>query len=156
FVALLALLMCAIALNFMGLFEVSGRFIDIGSQLTEGSGTKSAFFTGVLACIVASPCTAPFMGTALGFAMIQPPEIALTIFAALGLGMAFPMGILGFVPNLACVLPKPGPWMEGFRQFMVFPLLLTMIWLIWVYGEQTSPLDMAYLLGACIMLALGV
>src|SRR5690606_26721059 len=121
--------------------------------LTEGHGARSAFFTGVLATVVASPCTAPFMGTALGFALGQPPLFALSVFAALGLGLALPMLLLGWVPALARLLPRPGPWMDGLRQLLAFPLYLTCIWLLWVYGEQTSPLAMAWLLAALTALA---
>ncbi|MES2206309.1 MAG: protein-disulfide reductase DsbD domain-containing protein [Pseudomonadota bacterium] len=155
FVAALALLMCGIALNFMGLLEIGNSFSGVGQNLTEGHGKKSAFFTGVLACIVASPCTAPFMGTALGFALSQSISISLAVFIALGLGMAFPMLLISFVPVFGRCLPRPGAWMESFKQLMAFPILLTAIWLTWVYGEQTSVLDMAHLLASSVFLALG-
>src|SRR5690606_29046032 len=122
-------------------------------RLTEGQGARASFFTGALAVVVASPCTAPFMGTALGWALAQPALAALAVFAALGIGLALPMLLLGFVPALARMLPRPGPWLEGFRQFLAFPLYLTVAWLLWVYGEQTSPLGMAWLLVALTVLA---
>jgi thiol:disulfide interchange protein DsbD len=144
------------ALNFAGLFEFSPRLMGVGQQLTSTDNGKenhrSAFFTGVLACLVASPCTAPFMGTALGFAMTLPMFIGLSIFVSLGLGMASPILLIGFVPKLGRYLPRPGAWMHAFKQFMAFPLLLTVIWLLWVYGGQSSLLSMTLLLSTCVLL----
>ncbi len=153
FVAGLALLLFAMALSFSGVWEFGGRLAGAGQRLTEGHGARASFFTGALAVVVASPCTAPFMGTALGWALAQPVAAALAVFAALGLGLAAPMLLLGFVPALARALPRPGPWMDGFRQLLAFPLYLTVVWLLWVYGEQTSPLGMAWMLAALTALA---
>jgi thiol:disulfide interchange protein len=153
FVAGVALLLFAMALSFSGVWEFGGRLAGAGQKLTEGQGARASFFTGALAVVVASPCTAPFMGTALGWALAQPAAAALAVFAALGLGLAAPMLLLGFVPALARALPRPGPWMIGFRQLLAFPLYLTVVWLLWVYGEQTSALGMAWLLAALTALA---
>ncbi len=153
FVAVVALLLFAMALSFSGVWALGGRFVGAGQRLTEGRGARAAFFTGALAVVVASPCTAPFMGTALGWALVQPTASALAVFAALGVGLAAPMLVLGFAPALARALPRPGPWMEGFRQLLAFPLYLTVVWLLWVYGEQTSALGMAWLLAALTALA---
>jgi thiol:disulfide interchange protein len=153
FVAGVALMLFAMALSFSGVWEFGGRFVGAGQRLTEGHGARASFFTGALAVVVASPCTAPFMGTALGWALSQPAVAALAVFAALGLGLAAPMLLLGLVPALAHALPRPGPWMEGFRQLLAFPLYLTVVWLLWVYGEQTSPLGMAWLVAALTALA---
>ena len=153
FVAGVALLLFAMALSFSGVWEFGGRIAGAGQRLTEGHGARASLFTGALAVVVASPCTAPFMGTALGWALSQPAPAALAVFAALGLGLAAPMLLLGFVPALARVLPRPGPWMDGFRQLLAFPLYLTVVWLLWVYGEQTSALGMAWLLAALTALA---
>jgi thiol:disulfide interchange protein len=153
FVAAVALLLFAMALSFSGVWEFGGRIAGAGQRLTEGHGARASFFTGTLAVIVASPCTAPFMGTALGWALVQPAAAALAVFVALGLGLAAPMLLLGFVPALARALPRPGPWMDGFRQLLAFPLYLTVVWLLWVYGEQTSALGMAWLLAALTALA---
>ncbi|GHA80353.1 protein-disulfide reductase DsbD family protein [Cognatilysobacter bugurensis] len=153
FVAAVALLLFAMALSFSGVWEFGGRLMGAGQTLTEGQGARASFFTGALAVVVASPCTAPFMGTALGWALAQPAAAALSVFVALGLGLAAPMLLLGFVPALARALPRSGPWLEGFRQFLAFPLYLTVVWLLWVYGEQTSPLGMAWLLAALTALA---
>ncbi|MBL4574750.1 MAG: thioredoxin family protein, partial [Opitutaceae bacterium] len=95
-----------------------------------------SFFTGVLATIVATPCTAPFMGSALGFALTQPASVSLLVFTALGIGMATPYLILSVFPSLLRLLPKPGAWMETFKQVMAFPLIATLIWLILVLGYQ--------------------
>jgi thiol:disulfide interchange protein DsbD len=156
FVAAVALLLFAMALSFSGVWEFGGRFMGMGQRLTEGHGARASFFTGALAVVVASPCTAPFMGTALGWALAQPAVAALAVFAALGLGLAAPMLLLGFLPALARALPRSGPWLEGFRQLLAFPLYLTVVWLLWVYGEQTSPLGMAWLLAALTALAFGL
>jgi thiol:disulfide interchange protein DsbD len=156
FVAGLALLFFVLAMNFAGLFEFGGRFAGLGQRLAAGRGDRAAFFTGVLACLVASPCTAPFMGVALGVALTLPTGAALAIFAALGLGLALPILALGWVPGLARALPRPGPWMETFRRALAFPLLLTVTWLLWVYGEQTSVLAMSWLLAALVGAAFGL
>ena len=156
FVAGVALLLFAMALSFSGVWEFGGRITGTGHRLTLGHGARASFFTGALAVVVASPCTAPFMGTALGWALAQPAAAALAVFVTLGLGLAAPMLLLGFVPALARALPRPGPWLEGFRQLLAFPLYLTVVWLLWVYGEQTSPLGMAWLLAALTALAFGL
>ncbi|NGX17317.1 thioredoxin family protein [Wenzhouxiangella sp. XN24] len=157
FVAALALLFFVLAMNFAGLVEFGGRGLaGLGQRLVRGHGDRAAFFTGVLACLVASPCTAPFMGVALGAALALPAPAGLAVFAALGLGLALPILALGWVPGLANVLPRPGTWMETFRRALAFPLLLTVCWLLWVYGEQTSVLAMSRLLAALVTVAFGL
>ncbi|NGP52532.1 protein-disulfide reductase DsbD domain-containing protein, partial [Thioalkalivibrio sp. XN8] len=156
FVAALVLLFFVMAMNFAGLFEFSGRLAGAGQRLAQGRGDRAAFFTGMLACLVASPCTAPFMGVALGVALTLPVPGALAIFAALGLGLALPILLLGWVPGLARRLPRPGPWMDTFRRLLAFPLLLTVVWLLWVYGEQTGVLAMSWLLAALVGVAFGL
>jgi DsbC/DsbD-like thiol-disulfide interchange protein/cytochrome c biogenesis protein CcdA len=157
FVAALALLFFVLAMNFAGLFEFGGAGLaGAGQRLVTGRGDRAAFFTGVLACLVASPCTAPFMGVALGVALALPAPSALAIFAVLGLGLALPILALGWIPGLARLLPRPGPWMETFRRLLAFPLLLTVAWLLWVYGEQTSALAMSWLLAALVGVAFGL
>jgi thiol:disulfide interchange protein/DsbC/DsbD-like thiol-disulfide interchange protein len=153
FVAGIALLLFAMGLSFSGVWEFGGRLAGAGQKLTEGQGVRASFFTGALAVVVASPCAAPFMGAAIGWALAQPALATLAVFVALGLGLAAPMLLLGFVPAIARALPRPGPWLQGFRQLLAFPLYLTVVWLLWVYGEQTSPLAMAWLLAALTALA---
>lgn len=142
----LAYLFFAMALLLSGRYSLGSSFSGIGQKLTEGHSLKSSFFTGALACIVASPCTAPFMGGALGYAITQPAHISLGIFAALGFGMALPFLLLSYYPSLSRHLPKPGQWMETFRQFLAFPLYLTALWLLWVLGRQAGS-DAIILLG---------
>ncbi len=149
----LALLFFVIALNLFGLFEVGGRLQNTGAGLTAGGDSKSAFFTGVLAVIVATPCTAPFMAGALGFAFTQPVAITLTVFLALGIGLALPFLLLSYMPGLLSKLPKPGPWMETFKQVLAFPMLAASIWLVWVVVTQTGAGGVVRILSA--MLAVG-
>ena len=156
FVGLLALLFFAMALALSGLAELGTSFMGVGSSLTQGTNHKSSFFTGVLAVVVASPCTAPFMGTALGFALTQNTATALLVFAALGLGMALPMVALSYSTTLRRWMPKPGAWMVTFRQFLAFPLYMTVIWLLWVAGRQAGVDVFATLLVACLMVALSL
>ncbi len=153
FVLLLAYLMFAIGLNLAGMFSFSGgRFAGMGDALTQRSGGSGAFFTGVLAVVVATPCTAPFMGVALGFALSQPMMIALAIFLALGLGMAMPFLLLSIFPQALRVLPRPGPWMERFRQFLAFPMFATAAWLVWVLAQQSGPNGLALALAGMVLI----
>ena len=156
FVALLAYLFFVLGLSLSGLVELGSRFMGAGSRLADRGGYSGSFFTGVLATIVASPCTAPFMGTALGFAVTQSAPVALLIFAALGMGMAAPMLLLSYSRRLRALMPRPGPWMETFKQMLAFPLYATAIWLLWVSGRQTSVTSMAVLLCGMLALALGL
>ena len=142
----LATLLFVIGLNLAGLFEIKGRFTSFGSSLTKGNDVKGSFFTGVLATLVATPCSAPFMATAVGYALTQSAFVALLIFAFVGLGLAFPYLLLCFVPKLQKILPKPGAWMETFRQFLAFPMIASAIWLVWVLDQQGGALAVAYIL----------
>ncbi len=138
-IAVLAYLLFAIGLNLIGFFEFGfGLNGNIGNKLTQGKSLSSSFFTGTLATIVATPCTAPFMGVAMGFALIQPPLIGISVFAALGFGLALPYLILSCVPYFRKALPKPGAWMNIFRQFLAFPMFASSIWLIWVLSQQSG------------------
>ena len=132
----LGLLMLAIALNLFGVFEVGTRVMGVGQTLTAGGERRAAFFTGLLAVVVATPCTAPFMAGALGYALVQPAAVALSVFLALGLGLAFPYLLLSYVPAAGRVLPGPGPWMATFKNVLAFPMLATAVWLFWVIGKQ--------------------
>lgn len=137
-VSLLAALMFVLGLAMLGWSQLGMGLMGTGQSLTQQSGSRGAFFTGVLAVVVASPCTAPFMGGALGYAVLQPAPVALGIFAALGLGLAAPFALLPWVPALAHRLPKPGPWMETLKHWMALPLLLTAVWLYWVLWRQAG------------------
>jgi thiol:disulfide interchange protein DsbD len=156
FVALLAYLMFAMGLSLSGAVQFGTRWMGLGQSLTAAPGVRGSFFTGVLAVIVASPCTAPFMGPALGFALTQPAAVSLLVFFALGVGLAMPFLILGFAPGLARRLPRPGRWMETFKQAMAFPMYLTAIWLLWVLGGLTSRDGMALILVGMLLLGFGL
>ncbi len=136
----LALLFVGMALNFFGLYELGLGLARVGSQAElglKGSSDSGAFGSGVLAVIVASPCTAPFMGSALGFAVSAAHwSSGLFVFLGLGLGLALPFLVLAFVPGGARLLPRPGAWMQTFRQFLGFPMLATAAWLVWVLVQQ--------------------
>ncbi|MEE4659862.1 MAG: protein-disulfide reductase DsbD [Halieaceae bacterium] len=156
FVALLAYLFFVMGLSLSGVIELGARFMGVGDRLASCQGYTGSFFTGVLATLVASPCTAPFMGTALGFAVTQSAAVALLVFAALGSGMAAPMLLLSYSRRLRERMPRPGPWMETFKQLLAFPLYATAIWLLWVSGRQTSVTTVALLLCGMLALALGL
>ena len=149
----LGLLMVLIGMNLFGVFEIGTRIMGAGQGLTEGGERRAAFFTGLLAVVVATPCTAPFMAGALGYALAQPALIAMSVFLALGFGLAFPYLLLSFVPQLGRLLPKPGPWMETFKHVLAFPMLLTAVWLFWVVGKQLGATSMTMALLAALALA---
>jgi len=137
FIILIAVVLFLLSLSLLGVFEIGGSLIGVGGG-KGGTGYGGSFFTGVLATIVATPCTAPFMGSALAYALTQTAAVSLAVFTTLGLGMAAPYLILSASPALLRFLPRPGAWMETFKQFMAFPLLATLIWLTWVLGLQVG------------------
>lgn len=145
-VSLLALLLFVVGLNLAGFFEFSSRFSNVGNKLTQGQGLSSSFFTGILATIVATPCTAPFMAPAIGFALVQPAIVGLGVFAALGLGLALPYLALSFLPNLQKIMPCPGAWMDRFKEFLAFPMFASSAWLVWVVSQQSGPIGVLMLL----------
>lgn len=135
----LAVVMVLIGLSLIGAFEIGGSVVGVGDRLASRGGRFGAFMTGVLAVVVATPCTAPFMGAAMGYAVTQPPAIALSVFMALAVGFALPVVALSFAPGLLRLLPKPGRWMLVLKQAFAFPMFATAIWLIWVASVQTGP-----------------
>lgn len=137
-VILLAVLMALIGFSLLGAFEIGGSVQGLGDGLASRGGPLGAFMTGALAVVVATPCTAPFMGAALGYALTQPPAMALAIFLALALGFAAPVVALSFAPGLLRLLPKPGRWMVVLKQAFAFPMFATAIWLIWVATMQAG------------------
>jgi thiol:disulfide interchange protein/DsbC/DsbD-like thiol-disulfide interchange protein len=155
FVAVLAVLFLLIALNLLGVFEVGMSLVGAGNALQGRSGLASSFWSGLLATVVATPCTAPFMGSALGFALAQPPASAMLVFTALGLGMAAPYLVLSASPGLLKFVPKPGAWMETFKELMAVPMLATVVFLCWLLGRQTGVDGMAWLLAALIPVGFG-
>ena len=134
----LAVLMVLIGLNLLGAFEVGGRIQGLGGSVATGNSPAGALLTGALAVVVATPCTAPFMGAAMGYAVTQPPALALAVFLALALGFAAPVVALSFAPGLLRLLPRPGPWMLVLKQAFAFPMFATAIWLIWVATVQAG------------------
>ena len=142
FIVCLTVLVTLVALNLFGLFEVTlgGRLLNTAGELSSRDGTAGAFFNGILATILATPCTAPFLGIALGFAFAQPPAIIVLIFLAAGLGLAAPYVVLSWHPVWLKLLPKPGAWMVRFKIAMGFPMLATAFWLFELtpvyYGER--------------------
>ncbi len=155
-VGLLALLLFVIGLNLLGLFEIGTRLQGAGEGLVSRGGLSGSFFTGVLAVIVATPCTAPFMAGAVGYALAQPAMTTLIVFLALGLGFALPFLLLGYVPGLLAKLPKPGPWMETFQQVLAFPMLAAATWLVWVLILQVGANGTGLLLIAFLLAALAI
>lgn len=155
-VSLFAMLMFAIGLNLLGVFEIGGSLMGVGSRLAEREGTSGAFFTGLLAAFVGAPCVGPFMGPAVGAAATQPPHIVMAIFLLIGLGLAAPFTLLSFTPAFAKILPKPGKWMETFRQVLAFPMFATVVWLLWVLAGQSGSDGVLAVVGGAIALAFGI
>ncbi len=147
-------LVTAIGLNLAGLFELPN--INFGNKLTRKDGAAGSFWTGALAAFVATPCTGPFMAAALGATIVLPPIAALVIFAGLGVGLALPFLLIAFVPAIRSRLPKPGPWLDGFRKAMAIPMFLTAIGLIWLLGRQIGTdslgLSLVFLLAVTLIL----
>lgn len=156
FVIVLAYGFALMGFSLSGIVLFGGRWMNLGAGLASAPGSKGSFFTGVLAVVVASPCTAPFMGSALGYALTQPPHAALAVFAALGAGMAAPMVAISSSHVARRWLPKPGAWMDTLKQTMAFPLYLTSVWLVWVAGKQSGVDTMAAAAAGITLLAMGL
>lgn len=153
FVIAMVVLMFLVGMNLLGLFEVGNSVARLAGGRPTGGGLAGSFGTGVLATAVATPCTAPFMGVALGYALTQPAPVAFAVFTALAVGMAAPYVLLAEVPALLERLPRPGPWLDTLRHLLAFPVLATAIWLLWVLDHQLGPNGLALTLGS--LLALG-
>lgn len=160
FVIILASLLFVFALSLFGIFEW-GLFLASWAGQTEAdkahkqSGYMSSFFSGVMATAVATPCTGPFLGSVVGFAVTLPMFQALMIFTSLGFGMCFPYLLLSLFPSTLRFIPKPGAWMEIFKQLMGFLLLLTVLWLLWVFSAQTNSFSLICLLGGFLCFSIG-
>lgn len=153
FLAFIVFLFFLMALSLSGVFEIGTGLMGAGSGLVARGGYQGSFFTGVLATTVATPCTAPFMGPAIGFALTQSWLVAMLVFIALGFGMALPILLLSFAPALNRYLPKPGAWMETFKQLLAFPLYASALFFLWVLGTQVGVMGMALVLGVCVLMA---
>lgn len=156
FVLVVAYLLFLVALSLSGVFEIGGSFTGIGSGLAARDGVAGSFFTGVLAAVVATPCTAPFMGAALAFALAQPAAVMLAVFLALGLGLALPFLVLAFWPAAQRWLPRPGAWMDKFKQALAFPMYAAVVWLLWVLAQQAGPDGVALALAGMVLIAFGL
>jgi len=156
FVAFLAYLLFAMGLSLAGLFEVGASLSGAVGRVGTEEGLGGSFWTGAIATIVATPCTAPFMGPALGFALTQNAVVAMTVFTALALGMAAPYLLLSYYPVLLARLPRPGPWMERLRQLMAFPLFASALWLGSVFAKQAGQEAFVRLLVGALVLAFGL
>ena len=152
-IAALVLVMLGAALNLAGQFEIGMALQGVGQGAGARQGLAGSALTGALAIIVATPCTAPFMAGALGYALVQPPVAALAIFAALGIGFALPFTALAMSPGATRILPKPGPWMDTLKRFLAFPMLGAAAWLVWVLSQQAGQIGLAVILAACVAFA---
>jgi thiol:disulfide interchange protein DsbD len=156
FVLTLAWLIFSMGLQFSGVWSFGESWGGLGQNLASYSSYLGTFFTGVLAVIVATPCTAPFMGTALGYALNQPAWISLMVFICLGFGMALPWLLISLWPGLARYLPKPGIWIERVKQVLAFPLYATVAWLLWVLAQQVDKPSLLYAQISLVFIALGL
>ena len=153
-VTALAYVLFALALSLSGLLVIGARLTGVGHGLASRSGYSGSFFTGALATVAATPCTAPFMGVAIGFALSQPAVVALTVFEAVGLGLALPFLTLSLVPAWRRFLPKPGRWMERLRHVLAVPLYGSVAWLVWVASRQTGAEGAAAVLAGLVLIVL--
>ncbi len=156
FVGLLVYVFVLLGLWLYGWLQWGGQLAGFGQSLTEGQSSRAEFFTGVLAVIVATPCTAPFMGVAMGYTLTQPWWITWLVFATLGLGLALPLLVFAVAPGLSHHLPKPGVWMERLKQLLAFPVFATAIWLLWVLVRQAGADAMPLILGGALLLIFGL
>lgn len=152
-VTLLSWVTVAVGFNLLGLFHIGGMGA-FGEKLARGTGLTASFFTGVLAAIVATPCSAPFMAGALGAALVQPAPVAVAIILALGFGLALPFLLISFIPAFARHLPRPGAWMVSFRQFLAFPMFAASVWLVWVAAGQIGADSIWVVLGGWLVIGL--
>lgn len=153
-VATLAFVLFAFGLSLSGILTIGTSLTRVGgSQLLQQTGLSGSLFAGMLATVVATPCTAPFMGASIGYALTQPFVVGLTVFLSLGIGLALPFLVLAFVPGLQRLLPRPGRWMETLKQFLAFPLYGTAAWLIWVLSFQVGPAGLMAALAGLVLIA---
>jgi len=156
FVTLLAYVLFVMALSLSGVIVVGARWTGAGQALAARPGYAGSFFTGALATVAATPCTAPFMSAALGYAVTQPWTSALLVFEALGLGLALPYLLLTLVPAWQRLLPAPGSWMVRLEQLLAFPLYASVAWLLWVVSQQAGPSGVAAALAGLVLIAFAV
>lgn len=159
FVAILAALLFIFGLSLFGLFEIGSSIMTVAGNAQHSAKSRNellgSFLSGILATAVATPCTGPFLGSAVGFAVTLPAIKAMAVFTSIGLGMSFPYLLLAAFPALLKFMPKPGQWMITFKELMGFLMMASVIWLIWVFTAQTSSLSVVLLLAAFFFLAIG-
>lgn len=149
----LAFILFALALSLSGILPIGSSLTRVGGRALHKGGLTGSFFGGALATVVATPCTAPFMGASIGFALTQPIAVGFAVFMALALGLALPFLVLSFVPGLQRLLPKPGRWMETLKQLLAFPLYATVAWLIWVLNFQVGPTGLLAAMAGLVAIA---
>ena len=155
-VAVLAVLLFVIGLNLLGTFEFGASLQNTGAELTQKSGAAGSFFTGALAVVVATPCTAPMMAGAVGYALAAPAAVTIAVFMALAIGFALPFLLIAYIPGLMSKLPKPGPWMVTFKEILAFPMFAAAIWLVWVLSLQAGEDGALYVLAAMLAAAFSI
>ncbi len=153
FLALVAMLLFFLGLALAGQFEIGLSLTSAGGSLAQREGYAGSFFTGVLAMVVATPCTAPFMGAAIGYALAHSASVSFAVFTSLALGLAAPYVMLAYFPAWARIMPKPGSWMETLKQAVSIPIFATVIWLVWVFAQVAGVSALAGLLAAFLLLA---
>jgi thiol:disulfide interchange protein/DsbC/DsbD-like thiol-disulfide interchange protein len=151
FVLAMIWLLFAVGLSFSGVLVIRGRWMGLGQSLAGRGGAAGSFFTGVLAAVVATPCTAPFMGAAIAAALAGPPLPGMMIFLALGLGLALPLVAISLIPGFARILPRPGRWMDILHQALAFPVYASVVWLVWVASREGGS-DLLLAAGAGLLL----
>ncbi len=154
FIIVLTAFLFLFGLSMFGVFEIGTSLTTIEGKTGNKEGWLGSFVSGITATVVATPCTAPFMGSALGFALTQPPWASLLVFTFLGLGMATPYVLLASIPSLLKFVPKPGRWMESMKQFMGFLLLATVLWLLWVLAQQAGAMMLIIVLAGLLVLGI--
>jgi thiol:disulfide interchange protein DsbD len=155
-VSLLAYLFFLIGLNLSGYFEFGTSIMNVGAGFAGQQGYLGSFSTGVLATVVAAPCTAPFMASAIGFALTQNTFMIVAVFSALGIGMAIPYLLLCYSPALMQRLPRPGQWMVTFKEILAFPMFASVVWLVWVLSQQTGSMGVLAVLSGMVCIALAI
>ena len=151
FIMSIAMLLLLVALDLLGVYEIGTSLTRLGGKFADLQGKTGSFMTGILATIVATPCTAPFMGTAMAYTLDKHAAVTLAVFTALGLGLALPYLVLTARPQLLSFVPKPGAWMETFKQVLAFPVLATVLWLVWVLAQQAGTDGMMTLLAVLLV-----
>jgi thiol:disulfide interchange protein DsbD len=154
FVLAMIWLLFAVGLSFSGVLVIGGRWLGVGQSLAGRGGTGGSFFTGVLAALVATPCTAPFMGAAVAAALAAPPAAGIVIFLALGLGLALPLVVISLIPGIGRLIPRPGRWMDILHEALAFPVYASVLWLVWVASREGGSALLLSAGGGLLLIAL--